>query len=66
MSPQKSVFQLMSKDTKIENLVGKRPVIIFQHFNSAVEEFNFYGIHAQNENNFKSFRKLKTCFQRYM
>ena len=41
MSPQKLVFQSMSEDTKIENLVGERSIIIFQRFNFTGKDVQF-------------------------
>ena len=59
MPSQKPVFQSISEDAKIENLVGERSVIIFQHFNFAVEDVQFLRYSYTKWNHFKSIRKLK-------
>ena len=59
ISLQKPVFQSISEDTKIENLVGERSVIIFQRFNFAVEDVQFLLYSCTKWNTFKSFRKFK-------
>ena len=65
MSPQKPVFQSISEDTKIENLVGERSVIIFQRFNFALEDAQFLQHSCTKWNNFKCFRKFKDLFKEF-
>ena len=58
MSPQKPIFQSISEDTKIENWISKRLVIIFQRFNFSVEEAQFLQYSCTKRNNFK-FSKIQ-------
>ena len=59
MSPKKPVFQSISKDTKIKNLVGERSAIIFQRFNFAVQDVRLLRYSCTKWINFKIFRKFK-------
>ena len=59
MSPYKPVFQSISEDTKIENVVGKRSVITFQRFGFAVKDFQFLlFIHEMEQLSFRKFKNL--------
>ena len=58
MSPQKQVFPVISEDTKLESMVGKRSVIVFQRFKFSVD-VQFLRYSRKRWNDFESFRKLK-------
>ena len=59
MSLQKPVFPVISKDTKLESLVGKRSVIIFQRLKFSVQDVQFLWYSCKRWSDFESFRNFK-------